>query len=360
MGWGSRLRLRLVPREADARWVGLRVAVAALAMSTAVAALLFHWAGAPPLEAFAALLGEPFGSALGISETMLTATPLVLCGLAVALAYRVGLWNIGAEGQLYMGGFAAAGVALYVDLPPLLCIPAAALAGALAGALWAALPAVLKARGRVNEVLSTLMLNYVAIAWVELLVFGPWKGPDRFPYTEYIADAWQLPALMGRAHVGLLVALVLAAALFALLRFTAFGYEIRVIGASPDNARYAGIPAVSRAIAVMAMAGALAGLAGAFEVTGVAHRLHANLSPGYGYTAIIVAFLARSNPLAVIVVGFAFAALVVGGEGIQIAFPQVSSASVAALQGLLLVSVLIGEGLMRYRIVRAESEPWPT
>lgn len=345
------MRLRLVPRETRVRFLGLRVALAALALSIAAGALIFHLAGAPPIDAFAALLREPFTSRLGISETLLTATPLLLCGLAVALAYRVGLWNIGAEGQLYMGAFAAAGLALYSDLSGPLAIPTMALAGAMAGALWAAIPALLKVHGRVNEVLSTLMLNYVAIAWVELLVFGPWKGRDRFPYTEYIAEAWQLPTIMGRTHLGLVVAVVAAISLHLLLRVTVFGYEVRIIGASPDSARYAGIPAATRSVAVMALAGAMAGLAGAFEVSGVAHRLHASISPGYGYTAIIIAFLARANPLAVIGVAVAFAGLTVGGEGLQIEFPELSSASVSALQGVVLVSVLCGEGLMRYRLV---------
>ena len=286
------MRLRLVPRERVTRFLGLRVAVTAIVISAAMGALLFHLAGAPPIDAFVVLFTEPFGSEFGISETLLTATPLLLCGLAVAMAYRVGLWNIGAEGQLYVGALAAAGVALHVDVPSFLCLPLVVVVGAFAGAIWAAVPAALKTHGRVNEVLSTLMLNYVAIAMVELMVYGPWKGPDLFPYTEYIAESWQLPTLLGRAHAGLVVAVVLAALLFWVLRYTTFGYEVRILGASPESARYAGIPAVSRSIAVMAVAGGLAGLAGAFEISGVVHRLQASISPGYGYTAIIIAFLA--------------------------------------------------------------------
>lgn len=347
------MRWRLEPREHAGRWAGVRVAVTAVAVSSLASVALLALAGAPPLEVLATLVREPLGSVFGLSETLLVATPLILCGLAVAVAYQVGMWNIGAEGQLFLGAFAATGVALHVDAPAGLALPALALAGALAGALWAAVPALLRTHGRVSEILSTLLLNYVAMAWVEYWVFGPWKGRDGFPYTAYIDEAFRLPGFLHRAHVGLFVALGLAAALHQALRRTAVGYEVRVIGASPAAARYAGMPVAARSIAVMAVAGALAGLAGAFEVSGVSYRLHASLSPGYGYTAIIVAFLAGNHLLAVVVVGVAFAALVVGGEGVQIAYPAISAAVVDALQGLLLVSVLVGQGLLRYRLVRA-------
>ncbi|WP_428267593.1 ABC transporter permease [Haliangium sp.] len=348
---------RLVPREDPGRWSGLGVAAAAVLIALASAAALFAAAGAPPLAAAWVLVSEAVGSRYGLSETLLTATPLMLCGLAVAVAYRVGLWNIGAEGQLYMGAFAAAGLALHADVAAPWAILCAGLAGAGAGALWAAVAALLHLRARVSEILATLMLNYVAIAWVEYWVFGPWKGADGFPYSAYLEPAWHLPALFtgARVHAGLVVAVALAVALAALLRYTALGYELRVIGASPAAARYAGIPVAARQLLAMAAAGALAGLAGAFEITGVAHRLHASISPGYGYTAIIVAFLAGSRPLAVIIVAVALAVLAVGGEGLEIAFPSLPASAVAALQGLLLVAVLIGQGLARYRLVRVPS-----
>jgi ABC-type uncharacterized transport system permease subunit len=368
------MTLRLVPREDPGRWRSAGVTVAALAASLAAAAALFALAGAPPLAALATLLGEPFASAFGLSETLLVATPLILCGLSVALAFQVGMWNIGAEGQFYLGAFAATGVSLH--LPALagvatLGAPAnlvlAAVVGALAGGLWAVGPALLRVHAGVSEILTTLLLNYVAMAWIEYWVFGPWKGVDGFPYTAYLEPAWHLPVFLHRAHVGLLVALALAALLAWLVRRTAVGYEVRVIGASPGAARYAGLPVASRSVAMMAVAGALAGLAGSFEITGVAHRLHASLSPGYGYTAIIVAFLARHHLLAVPLVAVGFAALAVGGENLQIEYPALSAATVDALQGVLLVSVLAGQGLARYRLIRdvrggrgdrpAEAEP---
>ena len=343
---------RLVPREDPGPWMGLAVAACALVAALVAGAALFAVAGAPPLAALGTLLGEPFGSAFGVSETLLAATPLMLCGLSVALAHRVGMWNIGAEGQLYLGAFAAAGLALHVPANAPVSLLLAAAGGALAGGLWALGPALLRARAGVSEILTTLLLNYVALAWVEYWVFGAWKGADGFPYTAYLDPAWHLPRLVQRAHLGLPVALALAALLAWLVRHTAAGYEIRVIGASPAAARHAGLPVASRSVAVMAVAGALAGLAGSFEVTGVAHRLHASLSPGYGYTAIIVAFLARHHLLAVPPVAVGFAALIVGGESLQIEYPTLSAAAVDALQGVLLVSVLAGQGLARYRLIR--------
>jgi ABC-type uncharacterized transport system permease subunit len=372
------MRLRLVPREVFARpaerpagraagtlasrwpgaWLGLRVTAGALVASLLAGAALFSVAGAPPLAALATLLGESFGSLFGLSETLLVATPLILCGLSVATAHQVGMWNIGAEGQLYLGAFAATGVALHLPVPAPASLLVAAVAGALAGALWALVPALLRTHGRVSEILTTLLLNYVAMAWVAYWIYGAWKGADGFPYTAYLDPAWHLPVFLQRAHVGLFAALALAGALAWILGHTAVGYEVRVIGASPAAARYAGMPAAARTVAVMAVAGALAGLAGSFEVTGVSHRLHASLSPGYGYTAIIIAFLARGNLLAVPLVAIAFAALAVGGEALQITYPGLSAAAVDALQGVLLASVLVGQALARHRLI-IERRPEP-
>lgn len=372
------MRLRLVPRVDLVqpvgqpagharqtwahRWPGarraLRVTATALVTSLLAGVALFSLAGAPPLAALATLLGESFGSLFGLSETLLVATPLILCGLSVATAQQVGMWNIGAEGQLYLGAFAATGVALHLPVPAPASLVLTALAGALAGALWALVPALLRTHGRVSEILTTLLLNYVAMAWVAYWIYGPWKGADGFPYTAYFDPAWHLPVFLQRAHVGLFAALALAGFLAWVLGRTTVGYEVRVIGASPAAARYAGMPAAARTIAVMAVAGALAGLAGSFEVTGVSHRLHASLSPGYGYTAIIVAFLARSHLLTVPLVALAFAVLAVGGEALQITYPGLSAAAVDTLQGVLLVSVLVGQALADHRLV-IERAPEP-
>ena len=344
---------QLVPRERRPWWLEVGVYLVALLLSALLGAGLFALSGAPPLDAIVVLVSEPFGSAYGLSETALKTVPLALCALAVALALKIGLWNIGAEGQLYMGALGGMAAALWwPDLPGALGLPLAILAGALAGALWASVPGLLKVYGGVNEIISTLMLNYVAIAWVEYMVYGPWKGEDGFPYTAMIAESWRLPLLYRRVHAGILLVLLLALMLHLAERYSVLGFQVRLVGASVGAARYAGVPVLSRLLLVMFLAGGAAGLAGVMEVVGVEHRLHAAISPGYGYTAIIIAFLARTHLLAVVAVAFLFAALAVGGDGVQMAFPGVSSSIVAVFQGALLLLFLAGGTFTRYRVRR--------
>lgn len=341
-----------IKRRVQASWLAeLGVVVGAVAVAAAAGCALFAFAGAPPFEALWVMVQEPFGSAYGLSETLVRTVPLALCALAVALALKIDLWNIGAEGQLYLGALAGSWLALHGPaLPGYLRLPAILLVGATAGAIWAVIPGLLKVYGRVNEIISTLMLNYVAIAWVELMVYGPWKGDDGFPYTARFDPSWWLPLLYKRAHAGLVIVVVLALVLWFIERRTVLGFQVRVAGASRTVAHYAGVPVLSRLLLVMAMAGGAAGLAGVCEVAGVEHRLHAGISPGFGYTAIIIAFLARrSLPLSVLV-AFLFAGLAVGGDGLQISFPGVSSAVVQVFQGLLLLLVLAGGWLTRYRL----------
>ncbi len=349
---------RVERRSRPSLWAELGVILAAVLIASAAGCGLFAIAGAPPLEALAVLVKEPFGSAYGISETLLRTVPLAFCALAVALALKIDLWNIGAEGQLYVGALAGSWLALHGPaMPGPIALPAILLVGAFAGALWAVVPGLLKVYGRVNEIISTLMLNYVAIAWVELMVYGPWKGEDGFPYTALFDEAWRLPLLYKRVHAGLLLVVLLALVLWFIERRTTIGYEIRVAGASQPAARYGGVPVLSRLLLVMAFAGGAAGLAGVCEVSGVEYRLHAGISPGYGYTAIIIAFLARRHLLVSLVVAFLFAALVVGGDGVQVSFPGVSAAVVQVFQGLLLLLVLAGGWFTRYRLVRRGGEP---
>lgn len=347
------MKLHLVPREPRPgdRLLVLAVGLGLMACS---GVLLFALSGVSPITGFAALIRAPFGSAYGLSETLRVAGPIALCALSVALARRVGLWNIGAEGQLYLGAWAAAGLALNLGAPPGPLGPLLLLvAGALAGALWAALPALLQARLGVSEILSTLLLNYVAMAWVELWVYGPWKGVDGFPYTRDLAESWRLPTLGGDVHIGVLLALLLALALGWVLRNTVTGYRIRLVGASVEAGRYAGIRVGELRTGVFMLAGALAGLAGAVEVGGVQHRLQPVMSPGYGYTAILAAFIAGARPVRAAFVAFLLAALEVGGDGVQAACPGVTAASIQVFKGVLFVSLLAGLGLTRLRVARA-------
>ena len=335
---------------------------ASFALALAVGALIFALLGHNPLAAYSAMARGAVGSFYHFSEVLVRAIPLMLTGLAVALAATMLLWNIGCEGQLVWGGIAAAGVGLFVapHLPAALVLPAVILAGAAGGALWALIPAVLKALLAVNEILSSLLLNYIAIIFMEHLYFGPWRNPEGygFPGTAQIHDLARMPHLGGtRVHLGLGLALVLALLLFGALRRTSWGYRVRVIGHNPRAARYAGFGLRRHIIGVMLMSGALAGLAGMAEVGGIHFRLQQGLAVGYGYDGIIVAWLARLNPLAVPFTALLLGALIVGGEQLQSSLHLPSSISMV-LEAVLLFGLLLSEALARYRLVRhASAQP---
>ncbi|MFL5732090.1 MAG: ABC transporter permease [Chloroflexia bacterium] len=355
MATAGRMRRVYIEKQATSSRVGaVLVPVVSVLGALLLGALLLLLSGHDPLAVYGAMLSGAFGSVNGLAETLVKTIPLLLTSLGVSIAFRMQLWNIGAEGQLHLGAIAATGTALYLlpGAPAFVIVPAMVLAGAIGGALWALIPGALKAYFQVNEIITSLMLNYVAILFAEYLVYGPWKNPQGFgfPGTPPLPDAAWLPRLAPtRVHLGLLFGLIAAALLFVILRRTWWGYEIRVIGENQRAARYAGIDIVRNILLVMALSGALAGIAGMSEVAGVAHQLQRNLSPGYGYTAIIVAWLARLNPWAIVVVSFLFAGLLVGGDQLQISM-GLPAAIAPMLQGTILFFLLGGEVLARYRI----------
>lgn len=319
-----------------------------------VGAALFALLGTDPLKAYRVMAVGAFGSWFDFSEVLVKAIPLMLTGLSVAVAARMQLWNIGAEGQLVFGGILAAGVALFWAgrLPPALVLPALVAAGFAGGALWALVPAILKARWNVNEIITTLMFNYVAIIFMEHLYFGPWRDPRGmgFPGTAMFKQvAWLPRFLHTRIHLGLFVALAAAALLYAALEYTPWGYRVRVIGLSDRAAHYAGFAFSRQQILVMLLSGGLAGLAGMGEVCGIHLRLQQGLAVGYGYDGIIIAFLARLNPAAVPVAAVLLAGLIVGGDQLQSATHLPSSISMV-LEGVLLLAVLGASFFNRYRI----------
>lgn len=338
------------PKSRPAYQVAL-IYLAAVLLALLASAAFLAMAGKSPVAVLSAMLGGAFGSKYGLSETLVRSVPLILAGLGIALAARMQLWNVGAEGQIYMGAFAAAGVALtWGDLPSAVVLPLMAVAGMVAGGLWAFLPGLARAYLGTNETITTLLLNYVAINWVSYLVYGPWKDPKgfNFPLTAmFQKNAW-LPTLWGRVHIGLLVALLAAALLWVVVSRTRWGYEIKVVGESPKAARYAHISIAKNILAVMFTAGALAGLAGMLEVSGLIHRLQRDVSPGYGYTAIIVAYLAKRNPLAIVPVAFLFGGLQAGGYSVQTM--GVPLATAYMIQGMILFAVLAAEMLTRNQI----------
>ena len=351
---GSRYRIEPVSNPSTHRRVGVPALSVLLALIAGGIIMLF--AGENPLTVYRAMAEGAFGSRYNFSETLVKTIPLLLTGLGVGVAFRMQLWNIGAEGQLYLGAIFATWVALFAlpDASKFVLIPAMVVAGLVGGALWAAGPAVLRASLGVNEIITTLMLNYVAIFLAEWLVHGPWKNPlgFGFPGTESFPPAAWLPTWgTTRVHIGLVFGLVAATILFVVLRRTRWGYEIGVAGESERVARYAGMATRRNIVAVLLLSGALAGLAGMGEVAGISHQLQRNLSPGYGYTAIIVAWLGRLHPLGIALVAFLLAALLVGGDQLQLAL-GLPAAIAPMLQGTILFFLLGGDLLTRYRMVR--------
>ena len=287
----------------------------------------------------------------GLSLVAVAATPLVLCGLAGATALMVRFWNIGIEGQMWAGGTAATAVALN-DLGPDGCRPLTmACAAVVAGAVWVAVPLVLKAWLRINEIITTLLLNYVALLLTQQMLFGPWRDPvSNFPYTLPFPPADVLAPLgWGRMTTGTLVALAVWAAACLLLRFTRFGAEVEAVGSAPEVARAAGLP-VARVTAVVVLgSGALAALAGFVLLAGQEHRLTQSLCVGYGFSGIVVAFLARLTAVGALPAAVLVAALYTAADGLQM-FYQLPRALVEVVQALLLLCIVCSDLVVRYRL----------
>ena len=331
------------------------VSLLAIVAALAVAAGLFKAYGVSPVRAYQLIVHGALGTPLGLTETVRRAIPLLLCGVGLTIAFRAVFWNIGAEGQLLLGAIAAAGVALFSGLPDSLLIPAMFLAGFLAGAAWGLVPAILKAKLGLNDVITTLMMNYVAMYLVEWLIHGPWKGTQMrgFAYTDKFPDAARLPLIpLTRIHwPTLAIGLALALLAYILVTRTRQGFEIRVVGENPEAARFAGISHVKTILLVMLISGGLAGLAGVGEVAGVHGMLRssAQISMGYGYTAIIVAWLARRNPLAVILTSLLFGVIMAGGDVIKSSL-GLPFQLINVFNGLILFFLIGSEMLMRYRV----------
>ena len=352
-------RLNVVPR-----WMPPIVSLGAIVVALVIGGVILAIAGGDPFRTYAHIARASFGSLGVFSDTLVKATPLLLVGLACTLAFRMRLWNIGAEGQFYMGAFGASAVVLIPLLPPetprYIMIPAMMIAGFVAGALWGFVPGYLKARLKVNEIITTLMMNYIAISWNYFFIFGVWSegGFEMsrvFPKTAWLprlADyARQVPVFRGlTTHLGLVLGMLAVAATWFILYRSKWGYEIRLIGDNPQAARYAGVPIVRNTELVMMLSGGLAGLAGMSEISGVVHRLQGNISPGYGFTGIIVAWLAKLNPITVMLVSVLFGSLILAGREIQ------PSGIPKLIQGIILFTLIASDVLLRYRIrvVRAQ------
>jgi simple sugar transport system permease protein len=351
--------------EAVPRWLPLAVSLGAIVAALIIGGIVLALVGGDPFATYAHIARASFGDIGVFSDTLVKATPLILVGLACALAFRMRLWNIGAEGQFFLGAFAASAVVLTPILPastprPLMLL-AMAVAGFLGGAAWGLLPGYLKAKLKVNEVVTTLMMNYIAVAWNNFFIYGVWSErgfqmspvfPDSAWLPRLTDCAEAVPAFSGLTlHLGLLIAIIAAVVMWWVLYRSRWGYELHLIGDNPQAARYAGISIVKNTVLVMVVSGGLAGLAGMSEISGVVHRLQGAISPGYGFTGIIIAWLAKLNPLIVVPVSILFGSLILAGREIQ------PSGIPRLIQGIILFMLISSDVLLRYRvrIVRKES-----
>ncbi len=317
--------------------------IAAVALALLVSAALLAFNGFPATDVFTIMVTGVFHDVRSTSEVLLKATPLILIGVGLCVAFRCSIWNIGAEGQLYAGAIAATAVGVsFAGLPAWLHIALILAAGAAAGAFWAAIAGLLRIFFNASEIVTTIMLNYIAIILTDFLVTGPLKDPAAsYPQSaKFLRDLWLLRFLPPtRLHIGILIAVALAVAAYVFLFRSSAGYAVRVVGINPHAARYAGINVPKNILLAIAISGAMAGLAGAVEIDGVTFRLYQDISPGYGFEAIAVALLANNNPLGAIFSGILFAALRSGSELMQIN-AQVPQVLVFVIQGLVILSVV--------------------
>ena len=352
--------MRLEKRTQTSRTALLLAPVGAIAFTLLVSALLVLWAGAPVGRTYAALLQGGFGSVFAWTETLTRATPLILTGLAATVAFKARLFNIGAEGQLYAGALAAVAVGGMhggsgLAVAPWLLFPLMMAAAALAGALVLLGPALMKSRLGVDEVVTTLLLNFVVLLGVSALLDGPMKDPLAMGWPQSVALQGELELgkliPQTRLHTGLLWAVAAAGLLAALLRYTVPGFDIRALGANPRAAGFAGVPVTRTVVLVALLSGALAGLAGAIEVAGRTSYVTLDMSPGYGYSGIVIAMLAGLQPLGVLVAGVFLAGILVGADSMSraIGVPNTIADVIVATS---LISVLVATLLTQYRVRR--------
>ena len=350
--------MRLEKRSQSSPLALLMAPVGAVLFTLLVSGLLVWWAGADVAQTYGLLLRGGFGSVFALSETFTRAIPLMLTGLAAAVAFRARLFNIGAEGQLYVGALAAVAVGgLHggsgFDLPVPLLFGLMLLAAALAGALLLLGPALLKARLGVDEVVTTLLLNFIVLLLVSLMLDGPMKDPTAMGWPQSVALMGELELSklveQTRVHSGLLIAAALAVAVWVLMKYTVLGFDIRAVGANVRAAAFAGVPVTRTVVLVALLSGALAGLAGAIEVAGRTSYLTLDMSPGYGYSGIVIAMLAGLHPLGVVAASVFVAGVLVGADSMSraIGVPTYIADVIVAAS---LISVLVATLLTQYRV----------
>jgi simple sugar transport system permease protein len=354
--WPLRLEKRAVPSRAMRIAAPLIAAAAMLVTGT----IVFSALGTDPVQALYLFFVQPLESVYGLGELLLKATPLMLCALGLALGFKSNVWNIGAEGQLTMGAIAGSGVALFWGQAlGNFTLPVVMLAGVLGGMAWAAIPALLRTRFNTSEILVSLMLVYIAQLYLAYLLHGSWRDPEgfNFPQSKGFDENTILPMLFegGRATVAFVIGLVLAAASWFFTTKTFAGYKLQVAGLAPAAAAYAGFREKRSIWLVLLLGGGAAGLAGISEVAGPIGRLQLSISPGYGFAAIIVAFVGRLHPIGIVLASLLMSLLYLGGETVQLEL-QMPAAVTGVFQGTLLFYLLAADLFVTFRLRRARGK----
>ncbi len=342
--------LKIKKRDEPWKWGPLVTFLGALLFSLGLCSLLLAFTGKDWALGLTVLWEGSFGSSWALEEALLKAVPIYLCSLGVAVAFRMQIWNIGAEGQYALGAIGATWIALsFPELPALVLLPCMLSMALILGGIWALIPALLRLRLKVNEIISTLMLNYIAILLLGYLVLKVWKHDSGFPMTPDFSANALIGCFAGRLHWGLAICIGAGLLVWAFMRFTRLGFELKASGEGQRVARYAKLPYSFLVMFVMVASGALSGLAGAVEISAVVGRLQPSIMVGYGYTAIVVAWLARLHPLSIALAAFLLACLRVGAENLQIEL-QIPAAFGVIMEGLILLMVLGGQFFHSYTL----------
>lgn len=350
-------KFRLVKREKISPAFRIFLPFIAIGVSFIFSSIIILLAGKNPITAIYSIFYGALGTRLGFLETIVKAIPLILTGIAVALAFTGKFWNIGAEGQFYAGALAATYVGIsYLNLPNFLYIPLLLLVGFIAGGLWALLPGFLKTYLKADDVVTTLLLNYIMIYFVTAILEGPWRDPETmWPQSIRISENAIFPKLVerSRVHFGLIISILSVIAVYILIKYTKLGFSIRATGANPKASNFLGIDIKKTILITSIISGGIAGLAGVGEVAGLHYRLTENISPGYGYTGIVVAMLGGLNPFGVLLSAFFFAIIITGAQYMSRA-TGVTMFMADVIQGITLLVLLAMLIFYEYEIRRVE------
>jgi len=353
----GKLTIKIDRRENGTKKTSIIVVLLSIIAGLIVVGFIFLLKSINPFYALYKVFVGSFGSIYSIKETITKSIPLLIIGIGLSISFKAKFWNIGAEGQLLLGAIFATWIGLKLGplYPRIIVLPSMFIVGFIGGALWGFIPAFLKVKFKINEVISTLMLNYIIAEFVQYLVYGPWKGKTQwgFPYTDNFAKSATLPLLPGsRIHyITLIIGIILAILAYILLNKTNIGYRINLIGENPDTGKYAGINSLKTIVFAMILSGGLAGIAGVGEVAGIHHHLTYPwaISAGYGFTAIIVAWLAKLNPLLVMLTSLFFGGILVGGDVLQTSL-QLPFATVNVFNGVILFFLIMGDFFVENKI----------